>query len=161
MLFCGPVANHCGLKLSHYSEKSLEIKEETKTQRRRMSLCLFESFDCLSMLECTGFRGRNLPAWRSKTSLPLSQSSLSLCLSLCPSACYACFLCSCVLQQRWNSMDVISIALLETTATLQNGFRWLGEGIKSWMDSKTKKDFQFETGNPVPCLSHWDLFHWI
>lgn len=116
------------------------------------------------MLDCTGFWAGNLFAWSFKTSLSLISLSLSpfLCLSACLSFFFYSSLSrrsSCMPQLRWNSMDVISIALLETSISSQTGLGWLGERIKSWI--ARPKRFQFETGDPASHLSHWGTFNWM
>lgn len=65
----------------------------------------------------------------------------------------------CMPQLRWNSVDVISTALLETSTSSQTGLGWLGERIKSSI-SRPKR-FQFETEDLASHLTHWGTFNWM
>lgn len=129
-------------------------------------VCVFESFDCSYMLDCTGFWAGNLFTWSSKTS-PLISLSLPPFCSLCLFVILFSFFffpsfaqcISCMPQLWWNSVDVIFIALLETSISSQTGLGWLGERIKSWI--ARPKRFQFETGDPASHLSHWGTFNWM
>lgn len=85
---------------------------------------------------------------------------LALSFSVSLPVCHSFFLSSnCVPQLRWNSVDVISIALLETSTSSPTGLGWLSERIKSWIAQV--KLFQFETGDPASHLSHRGTFNWM
>lgn len=135
-------------------------------------MCVSESFDCSYMLHRAGFWAGNLflleaPRVLSPYRSLFPSPSLSL-FYLCHSACLSFFFFflffltplsaqrrSCMPQLRWNGVDVISIALLETSISSQTGLGWLGERIKSRI--ARPKRFQFETGGP--CLTSQSLGH--
>lgn len=60
---------------------------------------------------------------------------------------------------RRNSLDVISIALSQTSISSQSGRGRLGDGIKTWRAQA--KRFQFETGDPASYLSDCGTFNWM
>ena len=93
--------------------------------------------------------------------------SLSLSFYLCHSACLSFFSIffsftllsaqcrSRMPQLRWNGVDVISIALLETSISSQTGLGWLGERIKS----RIARPKRFQLGTGGPCLTSQSSGH--